>query len=268
VIHFKKEGRLNQDLIAFMTEIKKLPNVINAGGIRSSLTNNGSNTIGVRWEGLTEGNEIAFKYLVVDYDLLETIGVELIAGRTYSTDFGDETNKIIFNESAIKAMGLKDPIGKTVRQWGQDKQIIGVVKDFHMESLYEPVKPSFIIIGDKSLEVMVKIAAGAEREVIAQLSAIHKAFNDGLPLDYQFLDADFAALYASETRVATLAKYFAIIAILISCLGLFGLVTFSAQRRVKEIGIRKILGASTFSIVRLLSTDFTKMVLGGCLKRP
>ena len=108
---------------------------------------------------------------------------------------------------------------------------------------------------------MVKIAAGTERETIAQLSASHKDFNDGLPLDYQFLDADFAALYASESRVATLAKYFAGIAILISCLGLFGLVTFSAQRRTKEIGIRKVLGASTFGIVRLLSTDFTKMVI-------
>jgi len=261
VIHFKKEGRLNQNLTAFLTEIKKLPNVVNAAGIRSDLTNNRSSTVGVRWEGLTEGNEIAFKYLTVDYDLLETIGVELIAGRTYSKDFGDETNKIIFNESAIKAMGLEDPIGKTVRQWGVDKQIIGVVKDFHIESLYEPVKPCFIVVGDESLEVMVKLAAGTERATIAQLSTIHKDFNNGLPLDYQFLDADYAMLYAAEARVAILSKYFAGIAILISCLGLFGLVTFSAQRRIKEIGIRKVLGASTFSIVRLLSTDFTKMVL-------
>lgn len=261
VIHFKKEGRLNQELTTFLTEIKQLPNVVNAAGIRSNLIHNRTSTTGVRWEGLTEGNEIAFKYLMVDYDLLETIGVELAAGRTYSKDFGQETNKIIFNESAIKAMGLTDPIGKTVRQWGQDKQIIGVVKDFHFESLYEPVKPCFISIGDQTKEVMVKIAAGTERETIAQLAAIHKQLNDGLPLDYQFLDADFAALYASEARVATLAKYFAGIAILISCLGLFGLVTFSAQRRTKEIGIRKVLGASTFGIVRLLSADFTKMVL-------
>jgi len=110
-------------------------------------------------------------------------------------------------------------------------------------------------------QVMVKLAAGTERATIAQLSTIHKDFNNGLPLDYQFLDADYAMLYAAEARVAILSKYFAGIAILISCLGLFGLVTFSAQRRIKEIGIRKVLGASTFSIVRLLSTDFTKMVL-------
>jgi len=261
VIHFKKEGQLNQDLTTFLTQIKQLPNVVNAAGIRSDLINNQSSTVGVRWEGLREGNEIAFKYLMVDYDLLETIDVEFVAGRSYSKDFGDERNKIIFNETAIKEMGLTDPIGKTVRQWGQDKQIIGIVKDFHFESLYEPVKPCFIAIDDKALEVMVKIAAGTEKETIAQLSKIHRDFNNGLPLDYQFLDTDYATLYASETRVATLSKYFAGIAILISCLGLFGLVTFSAQRRIKEIGIRKVLGASTFSIVRMLSVDFTKMVL-------
>ncbi len=261
VIHFKKEGRLTQDMTTFLNEIKQLPNVVNAAGIRSDLINNRTNTRGLRWEGLIEGNEIAFKYLMVDYNLLETIGVELSAGRTYSKDFGDESNKIIFNESAIKAMGLTDPIGKTVRQWGEDKQIIGVVKDFHFESLYEPVKPCFITVGDKTTDIMVKMAAGTERETIANLSAIHKDFNNGLPLDYQFLDADYATLYASEARVATLSKYFAGIAILISCLGLFGLVTFSAQRRIKEIGIRKVLGASTFGIVRLLSADFTKMVI-------
>jgi len=260
VIRIKKEGQLNEKLDAFLTEVKQLPNVINAAGIRSNLINNRTSTTGVRWEGLVEGNEIAFKYLMVDFDLMETMGMELAEGRSFKSEFGQETDKIIFNESAIKAMGLKDPIGKTVRQWGKDKQIIGIVKDFHFESLYEPIKPCFMMVGGKVNDVMVKIAAGKEQETLAQLSTIYKAINNGVPMDYQFLDTDFAALYASESRVATLSKYFAGIAILISCLGLFGLVTFSAQRRVKEIGIRKVLGASTFGIVRLLSADFTKMV--------
>jgi ABC-type antimicrobial peptide transport system permease subunit len=261
IIHFKREGRLNQDLNVFLSEIKKLSGVRQAAGIRSDLINNQSSTIGLRWQGLTEGNEFAFKYLMVDYDLLETIGVEVAEGRLFSNKFGDENSKIIFNETAIKAMGIDNPIGKTVRQWGKDKQIIGVVKDFHFESLYEPVKPCFIALDDKPRTVMVKLDGNKMQTTIAELAKVYKEFNEGLPFDYQFLDSDYAALYASETRVASLSKYFAVLAILISCLGLFGLVSFSAQRREKEIGIRKVLGASTLGIIKMLSADFTKMVL-------
>ncbi|MFK7774144.1 MAG: ABC transporter permease [Saprospiraceae bacterium] len=261
VLIFKKDGKLANDSDSFLKEIKNISGVVNASSVRSNLINNSSSTIGVKWEGLTEDNSTPFKYLSVGYDLIELLDIELLEGRSFSEKFGDEKDKIIFNETAIKTMGVKNPIGKTVRQWGKDKQIIGVVKDFHMESLYEKVKPCFFNLTTKGNDLVVKIQAGAERETIAQLSAFYKKFNDGLPFEFEFLDANYQSLYASEQRVATLSKYFAGIAILISCLGLFGLVTFSAQRRIKEIGIRKVLGASVTSIVHLLSKDFLQLIV-------
>lgn len=261
IIHFSRDGNLNQNLDAFLTEIKNISGVVNAAGIGSDLLENGTRTTGVRWEGFTEDNAIAFKYIRVGYDLLETIGVETAEGRSFSEAFGNEENKIIFNEAAIQAMGLENPIGKTVRQWGEDKQIVGVVKDFHFESLYEPIYPCFLYLTKNTSDIMVKIEAGTEKKTLAQLDEVYKQFNSDLSLDYRFLDTDYAQFYASEERIAKLSKYFASIAILISCLGLLGLVTFSAQRRKREIGIRKVLGASTFSIIQMLSADFTKMVV-------
>ena len=159
-------------------------------------------------------------------------------------------------------MGLKDPVGKTVNLWGKDMEIIGVTKDFHFESLHENVRPFiFRFAPDQTLAVMVRIQAGMEKETIENLQKFYREFNPGYTFNYKFLDENYQAQYAAEKRVAILSRYFAGLAILISCLGLFGLAAFTAERRVKEIGIRKIMGSSVFGIVRLLSTDFTKMVL-------
>ncbi|MEL6943328.1 MAG: FtsX-like permease family protein, partial [Bacteroidota bacterium] len=261
LLHFTKEGNLSQNSKPFINEIKNITGVLNVAEIGSSLVANDSRTTGVRWDGFTEDKAIAFQYIQVGHDLLKTIGVEIVEGRNFSDAFGNEANSIIFNESAIEAMELENPIGKTVRQWGKEKQIIGVVKDFHIASLYEPIYPSFIFLGENTNEIVVKIEAGMEKATLTQLQAAHKRINNGLTLDYRFLDADYAQLYVSEERIAKLSKYFASIAILISCLGLFGLVTFSAQRRKREIGIRKVLGASTFGMIGMLSADFTKMVM-------
>ena len=175
-------------------------------------------------------------------------------GRTFSKDFGDEERKIIFNEAGIKFMGMKDPIGKKVKLWDKDVEIVGVAKDFNFESFHELVKPLFFFLNIKNCRnMMVRIEKGQEQETIARLEEFYKDFNPGFPFSYRFLDEDYQQLYTSERRVATLSKYFAVLAILISCLGLFGLAAFTAERRVKEIGIRKILGSSNRAIVYLLS---------------
>jgi len=146
--------------------------------------------------------------------------------------------------------------------WGEDYEIIGVTDNFHFQSFYENVKPMIIRLSDNELEsVFVKIQEGQTSNTIAQLETKYKEAQPGKSLNYTFLDSDFQALYKSEQRIATLSQYFAGFAILISCLGLFGLATFTAQRRIKEISIRKVLGANRFSIVHLLTLDFTKMVL-------
>jgi ABC-type antimicrobial peptide transport system permease subunit len=186
----------------------------------------------------------------------------VVKGRSFSREFGTETSGIIFNEAAIAAMGLKDPVGQTISLWGKDRRIIGVAKDFHFESLYEKVKPLFFILTPQYADTfMIKLSAGKEKAVIGDLGNLYQTFNPGYAFEYNFLDQDFQAQYASEQIVATLSRYFAGLAILISCLGLFALAAFTAERRRKEIGIRKVLGSSEWSIVWLLSSDFTRIVL-------
>lgn len=261
VIILNKEGKLTENLPAFLEETRKIAGVVNASTLQHDLTINHSGTTGVSWEGLDPENRIAFKYIGIDYELIETLDIEMAAGRSFSKDYGGDTTSIIFNETAIKSMGITDPVGKMVRQWGEDKRIIGVAKDFHFESLYEEVKPCFIHLEPNGRMVAIKIKAGREKETLLQLEKVYGQFNAGLPLEYRFLDESYQRLYDSETKVAILSKYFAGLAILISCLGLFGLAAYTAQRRWKEIGIRKVLGASELAIVQLLSKDFTKMVL-------
>ena len=153
-------------------------------------------------------------------------------------------------------------MGEKFGLWGNQYNIIGVTKDFHFKSLHEDVTPFFFrLIPDEFSKVMVKIKAGKERETIANIQDFYKKFNPGYAFDFNFLDAEYQAQYAAEQKVAVLSKYFAGLAILISCLGLFGLAAFTAERRLKEIGIRKVMGSSVVSIVYLLSSDFNKIVL-------
>jgi ABC-type antimicrobial peptide transport system permease subunit len=193
--------------------------------------------------------------------MLQTLGIGISQGRAFSRDFGTDSTKIIFNEAAIKAMGIKEPVGKTIRLWGQERQIVGVSKNFHFQSLHEEVKPLFFILMPQATwNVMVKIEAGKEKQTLSRLREFYGQFNPGFVFDYQFLDTDYQALYAAEQRVAVLSKYFAGLAILISCLGLYGLAAFTAQRRRKEISIRKVLGLGEMGIVYLLVGGFTRVL--------
>jgi ABC-type antimicrobial peptide transport system permease subunit len=158
-------------------------------------------------------------------------------------------------------MGLKDPIGKTIRFWGHDRQIVGVAADFNFESLYQNIKPCFFQEYPIGPNVIVRVRAGSEKATIAAIKTVYDKFNPGLAFEYKFMDQDYQALYASEQRVGTLSRYFAGLAILISCLGLFGLAAFTAQKRKKELGIRKVVGASVLQLAFLLSKEFLVLVI-------
>jgi hypothetical protein len=214
------------------------------------------------WEGRDPNESIRFETMRVGLNFLETMGIEMKEGRSFSLDFPSDTASIILNESGLKATRLQNPIGKTFGLWGKEYRIIGIIKDFNYESLHEPIKPILIRLRPKETQrIMVRIEAGKEREVLGQLEHLYKQFNPDNAFEYTFLDNNYQTLYTSEMRVASLSKYFAGLAILISCLGLFGLAAFTAEKRTKEISIRKILGSSNFAIVTMLSSDFTKMVL-------
>ncbi len=265
VIYFSKDGSLSSNSEAFIEKINALSGVLNATtAVQSIIGSNLNKTTGIRWPGQEEGNSIDFFDLGASHGLTETLNIEVLEGRTFSRTFAsDNTNAILFNETAIKAMGLENPVGKTIQLWGEDRQIVGVVKDFHFQSFREVVRPIFfrLMPEERAFSFIAKIKAGREKETLAQIEETYAEFNPGYTFSYNFLDVDFQALYNSETRVAALSKYFAGLAILISCLGLFGLATFTAERRRKEISIRKVLGQSSTQITAMFSGEFAKLVL-------
>jgi putative ABC transport system permease protein len=262
VIYFEKEGKLVESLDNFLAEVKNIPGVENASSIRHSMLERYSYTTEVNWEGKAPDSKIPFENVRVNYDMIETLGIKMADGRTFSRDFLSDTSAVILNETAVKTMGIKDPVGKTMKLWDEDKKIIGVVKDFHFESLHETIKPFlFRLAPNETRTIMVKLESANEKEALSKLQSLFHKYNSSSTFDYQFLSSSYQAQYVAEKRVAILSRYFAGLAILISCLGLFGLAAFTAERRIKEIGIRKILGSSEFRIVYLLSSDFTKIVI-------
>lgn len=262
VVKFPIEGAVADRLEPFINQLKRIPGVENASATTHSIVESGASTTGVTWEGKDPDSNVLFEQARAYYGLIETLGIEMKEGRSFLEKFGAEENKIIFNEAAIEVMGLEDPIGKTVTMWGNEKEIIGVVKNFHFSSLHEEVSPMLFHFDISfMLSIFAKIQGTHTEETLAEIQALYKDFNPGFTLNYEFLDANYQAQYQAEQRVSLLSRYFAGIAILISCLGLFGLAAFTAERRQKEIGIRKILGAGGLQIIQLLSADFTKMVL-------
>ena len=262
VVYFEAEGKIKENKEAFLSELKTIPGINNAAATEHHLMGHEHRTGGVIWEGKSEDANISFEYGMIGYELIETLGMEVAQGRSFSAEYGDEKAKIIFNETAIRAMGLQDPVGQIIQQWGEEKEIIGVLKDFHFESFHETVKPMFFVFDPAaSTHVMARIVPGSENETLEAIEKLYAKFNPDLTFNYGFLDQDYQMLYESELKVSVLSKYFAGLAVLISCLGLLGLAQFTADRRIKEIGIRKILGASVVGIIRLLAGQFTRLVL-------
>ena len=261
IVLLSRQGDLGHHQEAFLAALKKIPQIEDASAIGHSLAGHNGGTYGVSWPGKDPEDRTEFERVPVDFGLIELLDIEMKEGRAFSKDFTADTSRIIFNEAAIAYMELQDPIGKTISLWDTEVEIVGVAKNFHFDSFHEQVKPLFMwIYPDRTDRIAIKLKAGKEREALDKLRTIHAEFNPGFPFEYAFLDEGYQALYESEQRVATLSKYFAGLAIIISCLGLFGLSIFTSERRKKEIGIRKVLGSSEFGIVYMLSVNFTKMV--------
>lgn len=261
LISFETEDQVSEQWETVKDQIEKIPGVISVSRSSHTFMGQHNNTSGLNWEGKDPDTRILFENIGMDYGLIQTMGVELIDGRTFSPEFGNDSSKIIFNETAIAAMGLENPVGKTIQLWEEDREIIGVAKDFHFQSFRTEVNPAFFRLVDWSWRAYVRIESQNISNTLSQIEAVYKQFNTRYPFDYRFTDEQYANLYQAEMRVGALARYFAFIAIFISCLGLFGLSAFTAEQRSKEIGVRKVLGASVQSLVVLLSRDFTKLVL-------
>lgn len=227
----------------------------------------------VTWEGAPDDKVIAINHNTVDYDFLATYELELLAGRNFSRDFSTDARRrnldhggaLIINETAADVFGWEDPIGKKVIQTFGDLRInlevIGVVKDFHYSSLKNAIAPMKLFLGNENYHISVKIHPQDVAGTISFLENAWERFNPNYPMEYFFLDSVFANRYQTEQRLQTLFSYFSLLAIFIACLGLFGLASYAAEQRTKEIGIRKVMGAQVAGIVALLSKEFSKWVL-------
>jgi len=264
VVYFDKEGTVAQNTDAFLTQLRGVPGVVSVSTMEQNIVqaDMGSSTYGISWQGKEKDLNVNFGVRALDLGLTETLGIQIKEGRTFSKAFGGEDTKLLVNETAAKIMGLEHPVGDIISMWGQDKTIIGVVKDFHLTSLHEAIVPMvFYFNPQHTSTVMVRLAAGQEKETLSKMADLYKQFNPGFVFEYKFLDEVFQTLYVGEQRVSLLSRYFAALAILISCLGLSGLAAFNAEARTKEIGIRKVLGASVGNITVLLSRNFIYLMM-------
>jgi putative ABC transport system permease protein len=254
-------GRLASKIDAFLNEINDLSGVKTSFNYGHDLVGYHGVMSGVDWKEGDEDGQVNFRNLEMGYNFVDALEIKLIEGRSFSNSNTNETSKVLFNEKAIELMNLENPIGKVIKVWGREREIIGVVNNFHLESLHESIKPCVIQLEPRYRNIMVKVHAGKEQATIAALQSVYEEYCPGLPFEYEFVDQDFQRIYASEQKVGSLSKYFAGIAILISCLGLFGLTSFTAEQKTKEVGIRKVLGASALNVMVLICKDFVYLIL-------
>jgi ABC-type antimicrobial peptide transport system permease subunit len=254
------EGGLETHADAFKNELSRSPGISGVTGSGNSPIAIYGNSADLDWPGKAPNEVVSISATAVGYDYLKTIGVPLVTGRDFSRTMADSNNYVI-NESAVRLMQLKDPVGQSVSFWNGKGHIIGVVKDFHIQSLHEPITPLILSLQPGNASVfLIRTEKGQTQQAIASLRTAFQKYNPDYPFEFHFMDQQYEEAYKSEKEEGHLVRLFAVIAILISCLGLFGLAAFTAEQRTKEIGIRKVLGASVTSITTLLSKEFVRLV--------
>lgn len=221
---------------------------------------NSNNFLG--WPGKPEDQKVIFTTITTEYDYAKTMGIDMIHGRDFSKDFASDTNAIVINKAALDMMDLENPIGTNLDLWGQKRRLIGVVDNVLMGSVHEPIRPMFMILQNWGGYITIRLKKTDDlQESLAGLESIFNKHNPAYPFDYRFMDVEFQRKFTTISLTRKLATIFSTLAIIITGLGLFGLAAFTAEQRTKEIGIRKVLGASVTSLMKLMSTDFAKLVL-------
>ena len=276
-VNYRKEG-----LITVNGGTPGLPNYYNAirndllatgvvdnmAGASDATTNLGAWRSGFNWAGKNPNTLPSFGFMYMTEDFGKTIGWQLKEGRDFSKDFATDSFAMILNEAAVKQIGMKkDIVGENIQYDGKNYRVIGVVKNIIQESPYKPVTPMVYLADHNWIGIVtVAIKSGTPiKDALAKIETVFKKYNPNLPFNYTFNDEDYAKKFADEQRVGKLATFFTILAIFISCLGLFGLASFIAEQRKKEIGLRKVLGASTYNLWHMLSKEFVLLVIISCL---
>lgn len=226
---------------------------------------NFNNNNGMDWRGKDPGQVVFFRNVGVSADFGKTVGWTLTAGRDFSADLPGDSAAMIINESTAKVMGFEDPLGEVVQFHGKEYTVIGVVEDMLTQSPFDPTEPSFFITDDWMSQIVMRLnEAMPVRQTLEGIETIFRKHNPESTFDFHFVDADYARKYSNEERVGKLAGLFAMLAVFISGLGLFGLASFVAERRTKEIGIRKVMGATVVNLWKMLSGDFVLLTVISC----
>jgi ABC-type antimicrobial peptide transport system permease subunit len=225
-----------------------------------------SNNNSIEWRGKDPGLVIFFRDVNVTHEFGKTIGWSIKEGRDFSRDFPSDSSSAILNETGLKITGLKNPVGETIKYGGKTYTIVGIAKDMITQSPYESMEPSIFFCDGWMGVITIRIKPTIPvREALAKIQPVFKKHDAESPFEFKFIDDEYAKKFSNEQRIVNLASFFAILAIFISCLGLFGLASFVAEQRTKEIGVRKVLGATVFNLWKMLSKDFVVLVIISCI---
>lgn len=263
LIYLPMNGELIPKYGTFKDRILGMPGIQSVTRVSNTPTIIENGTGGIQWVGKDPNVNIEFTQISVGYDFVKTMKLKVLAGRDYSKSFATDSVGYIINETALKRIGYKDPIGQPITQWGKPGKIIGLIKDFHFNSMHEQIRPLIIRFGEQENygSLLIRTEPGKTKQALASLETLCRQINPAFPFTYTFSDQEYQKLYQNEQIVTKLSNAFAFLAIFISCLGLLGLAMFTAEQRVKEIGIRKVLGASVGSLFSLLSSEFLILVI-------
>ncbi len=259
------DSEARKRLLALKEELKRNPEILNISSSQF-LPNDVRSSTWINWPTKPEGLVIPIHAGEVDYDFIDLYGIEIVQGRNFSREFSSDRNgAFLINESAMKALGPEFHLGMDFGHWGSPEssgKVVGVMKDFHFLSLHEEIKPLYLFLNpDVNWRLSIKIRGGNIRETLQFMGETMKKFSPHYPFEYRFFDEEFNRVYQTEQKIESIISIFALIAIFIACLGVFGLAAFTAEQKTKEIGIRKVLGASVSEIVYLLTRDLIRWVV-------
>jgi len=263
LVYVIMRGNIRQSYETLKNELLQNPAILGVTSGSGLPTYMGSSTSGFDWEGKNPDDVILMHYNLVDYDYVETFKMEMAQGRSFSRDFPSDTAAaVIINEEAVRIMGLNSPLEAYFEAQGEEAKIVGVVKDFHFKPVHTRIEPMVMaLMPNNAYFLFIRLHPEQISNTLTHLENTWKSIIPDYPLEYNFLDDDFNRLYRAEDNLGRLVKYFSILAVLIACLGLFGLASFTAEQRVREIGIRKVLGATTPGLTLSLCKEFVWLVV-------
>ncbi|RAV30634.1 ABC transporter permease [Sinomicrobium soli] len=268
ILTFYLQGEMSRHSAAIKNQVENMPGVKGVSFSSNYILNNGNTTGDTDWDGKKPQSDFIVNPFGMDANFIPLMQMELVAGQNFTGTPSDSTHYIL-NETAVKLAGIKDPVGKRFSLWETEGIIIGVIKDFNYTSMKHKIGPSVIYYAPDASRIYIKINGREAKDAIAGLQKIWNNYNSGFSFNYSFLDDAFDKMYRSEIRTAKIFNIFSVIAIFVSCLGLFALTTYTTQMKRGEIGVRKVLGASVFQITRYLTTGFLKLVvLSGIIAIP